>query len=437
MEYLLLSILIALTLVSFGLLGKDPFSPGFLMCAAFVFSVLCMCYNKVTWDINTCALTVEIVILGCFFFVCGNLIAQGIYHKRIFRAGVRNRKNQGCINLKNNEFVYISKNLVFFIFLFDFVVVVLYFIQVVRIAGFGSFTSMMYIFRRATGFEGERVSFIVNILLRITKAFSTIFIYYFINNLMSGKPFKSQAYLLFPLVPDLICGMLTGGRFRLLQIILGPVIIYGVLYFIRNGRRIKLRFKILTRILLITVLSLFLFYGIRQLVGRDNQTDIFTYVTEYFGGPVELFDVVLRGDVSFHQPEVFGRNTFATILGYINRFTGLYIGAEANPGFLLSRTGINLGNVYTCFFKYFADFGTFGVCIISLVNGIIWSSFYYTCLLKKNNAWRIIYAFVFHGLFFQFYDEMTYTIFLSIDNWMTFGFIILFEKYIRTRIRIN
>lgn len=436
MQFTLLVIMIVLTLISFVLLKMDPVAPGFLICLGFTFSVLCMCYNTNIWGIDTCELTVLVIVIGCVSFVIGNLSFQWIYSKRLRRASLRNKEISGCSVEKHNNYVKINRNLVCLVFIFDVFVVILYFIEVIKIAGIDSFTSMMYTFRQAVGFEGVRVSFVVNILLRVTKAFSTIFLYYFINNVMAGKTFKSERYLLWPFIPDLICGLLTGGRFRMLQLILGPIIIWAFLYFMKYGQRIKVSLKLIINIILIALLAMFLFYAIRHLVGRDNQTDIITYVTEYFGGPIELFDIVLSDRYEYPQPEIFGRNTFATFLGYISRFTGIYIGNGSNPGFLVSRTGINLGNVYTAYFKYYADFGVLGVFIISFINGCIWSSLYFKCLYKKNNAWRVIYAFVFHGLIFQFFDEMTYTIFLSIDNWMTFAFIIFFEKHIRTKVKL-
>ncbi len=436
MQYTLLLILIILTIFSFISMGRDPFAPGFLMCASFTFSCLCMCYNAALWEINTDPLTVFVISGGCLTFVIANIICQFIYKKKILSVGKINRMNKGVQDFKNNGFVSINRNLVLLVFVFDVLVLILYFIEVIKIAGFGSFTTMMYIFRQATGFQGASVSFFVNILVRISKAFTTIFIFYCIRNVMAGKSIKSQLYLLFPVLPDLMCSLLTGGRFRLLQFILGPIVIYGLLYFVKYGRRIKVKISLIAKVIVIAVFSLLLFYNVKSLVGRAEQTDIITYVTEYFGGPIELFDVILRKAIGFHQPEIWGRNTFASFYRYFVKFFGVDIGMSANPGWLTSRTGINLGNVFTCFFIYYADFGLVGVFLLSFVAGCIWSVLYYKSLLSYKNVRKIIYSFVFYGVLFQFYDEMTFTIFLSADMWMSFLFICFFEKHIKTRVKI-
>ena len=434
MEYVLLTLLIILTFVAFFLLKCDPLSPGFLMCASFTFSALCMIYNVQTWAIDTDYKTVFVIVLGCFSFVVGNTICQMLFSRRMSRAAARNRINYGCQEFKGNEYFHISKNYVYFVFFIDCIILLLYFVEVIRIAGFSSFSVMMYTFRQMTGFEGASVSPIVNMLVRISKAFTSVFLFYFINNILAQKSLRSQRYLLLPVIPDLMCGLLTGGRFRLLQLILGPIVMYGILRFIKTGKRIKVRPGLIIKIMLIAVGSMLVFYQIKGLVGRVADKDLISYVTEYFGGPIELFDVVLRGAKPYIEPEVIGRNTFASVYRYLDKFLNMDIGPSANPGFLTSRTLINLGNVFTCFFNYYADFGIVGVVILSFLSGTIWSSLYYKCLSSYKSFIKIVYAFAFHGLIFQFYDEMTFMIFLSIDNWMTFFFIYLVDKYIGTRV---
>lgn len=435
MEYVLLTSFIVLTIVSFTLLKYDPFSPGFLMSASFTFSILCLCYNAKIWDIDIDPLTLKLLFFGVFTFIVGNTLCQCFYSKRLKRAAIRNRQNIGVQEFKNNEVVTISRNFVGLIFCFNCIVMILYFIEVIHIAGFGSFSIMMYKFRQATGFEGASVSVVVNILVRISKAFSTIFIYYCINNVIANKSFKSQRYLLLPIIPDFLCGLLTGGRFRMLQLILGPIIIYVFLSFIKTGKRIKLKPSLICKAIFIAAMALFLFYSVKGLVGRVVEKDIITYVTEYFGGPIELFDVILRGAIPYRKPEVLGRNTFASVYRYFVKFFSFDIGPAANPGFLTSRTGINLGNVFTCFFNYYADFGILGIIVLTFISGTIWSTFYYKCMTSYKNVYKIIYSFVFYGILFQFYDEMTFTIFLSADMCMSFIFIIIFEKHIKTKVR--
>lgn len=421
--YQLLLLLIILFFVFYIILGNDIFAPAVLTIGSFVFSVLCACYNIKLWDIRTDYRTMLIIITGLLVLGLANLIVKFQFRKKLRRF----EKNKN-LRAQLLQPIKVPKTNVYLIFIYDIIVLLLYFINVRRIGGGGSFISMMYRFRLATAYGGASISPIINMLVRVTTASSIVFIYYFVHNVYSGLSISSQLYILFPIVPDLLRGILGGGRFRLLQIIIEPVMVIAFLYFIKEGHSIHINIKTIAKALIIGIAAVLGFYYIKELVGRSTQKDLMTYVTQYFGGPIELFDSVVRGDARIRPTIIWGRNTFDSFYKYFVKYLGVNIGQASNPGFVISRTGINLGNVYTCFFPYFIDFGYTGVLICSFIGGIVWSYLYYKALVSRTRYIKMAYAYLSHAVMLQFYAEMTFGTFLSMDVWLILVFVYFLQK---------
>lgn len=428
--YELLFVLCIIFLSVYVILDNDIFAPAILFCMSFIFASICAAINIKVWKFSLNSRTLFVIILGVVSFCIGNIMVY-FFYKRRCRKYIRNEKKCTIIEQKK-----IPKTNMYVMFLFGVFVFCVYYLEVRKIGGGGSFVSMMFNFSNATKFGGKSVSVITNMLTRFVTAISVLCIFCFMNNVyLKGQRIRHNIYILLPVIPDILRSILGGGRFRLLQIIIEPLMLYCFMYIKKYNKRIRFNLKFIVRGLGILVGSAMLFYGVKEIVGRSSDQDIVTYVSTYFGGSIQLLDLVIDKTKKYHTI-FWGRNTFDSIYKYITKFFNVDFGSISNPGFLASKSGVLIGNVYTCFFSYICDFGMAGVCALSFLGGIIWSWFYYKACISVNVLWQIIYSYLGYGLLLQSFSEMTYTTFTSINIWaIIVCIIIMYNVFKRVKIK--
>lgn len=425
-------------MVTFGviykLLGSDIFAPACVITLSYILATLCACVNIEYWQIDISPRTVFFIGSGIFMSVAGNIIVYIIFQKKYFSII---RKSDRLIVL---PYFNIPLTNVIFIAVYDCLAIFLYYLEVRKIGGKGSFTTMMYSFRQNIMYSGYSVSVFTNQLIRLVTASAIVCIYFFIYNVIIGQTkIKTNLYLLIPVILDFIKCFLTSGRYEFLELFLEGVMLYALFYFMKNKKVLNINIKFIWYGIIGVIGLLVFFCCIREAVGRSSNQTIIDYVSSYFGGSIELFDLYVKeykGATSVH----FGTVTFTSIYKYLNKFIGTSIDLNTINEFRRSSNGILIGNVYTTFRYYLQDFGYIGLVLLSFLSSIVYSVLYYKALIKKSHIRKIIYSYLFYTIVLHSYSEQFFSVYLSIDIWMIMflvGLVYFYFNKVKIRIKIN
>ncbi len=391
MIYFLLIVLILIFII-FLYLDKDFFSPTAIICESYLLTTVCAIYNIESWKIDLSMKTVSIVILGILAFAITSLF--------VLRVCIKKRQKAEANNLSKVE---VNTTKYKFLVLLQLICVLLYLYYVIQTVGgisrFSNFSNLMNFYRTNTAY-GELDSGIptyVNQLVKISNIIAFISIYILIRNKLMAKKTKDNnkqkgnfkyyiSIFLFLLV-----SLLSGGRYGLIIFILGSIVMWKILDDTIFEKQNKIQVGKISKIVCLIVIAMVIFSNLRGIVGRKNDSDIVSYITLYFGGSIQLFDIYLESPIA--ESEIFGKETFYGInrtlakLGIINPY---------KMHLEFRSLGNSSGNVYTSFRNFYQDFGMAGVYICQIMLVIIWSLYYkkvkYKNLSKGIDVSLIIYC---------------------------------------------
>ena len=155
------------------------------------------------------------------------------------------------------------------------------------------------------------------------------------------------------------------------------------------------------------------------MLGRGTDGfNIFGYIFNYVGAPVVNLDTFLRNnDITLFrgvsEVPVFAPHILRGLYAYIAKVCGtnLFSIAEINF-FSFSRNGIEIGNVYTMFYKIIFDFGYFGVVCWTGMMALYYSVTYVkvrTNISRHPIDFRLfIYAYLFNDLVMSAFSNRFY-----------------------------
>ena len=139
------------------------------------------------------------------------------------------------------------------------------------------------------------------------------FLVYFVNNLVATgrrmtkeKALKLGACLL-PVLLHLCNGFLVSDRLQMLQILVGGIVIYFLIWSYHTGKA-YISIKTIGILAIAACGGLVLFYLSASLVGRINTKGLLEYITFYCGCSIECLNQFFK-----HPPaasEIFGKETF-------------------------------------------------------------------------------------------------------------------------------
>lgn len=430
MIYLLLVVL-AIELLTFTIICRgDWLHPAVIVPLAFMFSVICATYNIDLWGIDLSSQTFVIIAGGAALFSLFAFLAS-------------DRKPRNCtydIGRIDLERWQLAALLIFF-----FGVTVLYY-QWVR----SSFSALgvadadwneaMYERRNASA--DVELSSYTSIPTYVVYAYNTIqalafvILYILINNVFS-KDGKSPRDL--PLAACLCIYLVSvvfkGGRLPILEIAFAAALIVWVIWHRGRGWKGVIRGSYIIAAVCVGVGTLILFSALREVVGRQNDSDLLSYVTSYAGGSIQLFDMYLSDPAAPNT--LFGQETFRGIWSALIRHVDI---ADAFSWQLEFRSsnGVIIGNVYTAFRYWIHDFGYFGAAVILLFYAIFYSQFYSHLVNHSNEKLSYlitIYAFIFSGLVMLPIQDVLLAMRLNPGNIYMMACILFFDWYLIERRR--
>lgn len=428
MIYLMLSVLIAITLVTMIVEKGDIISPSFIFSGVFVFSTIWLVVFANEWDFSLHFNTFLVITGGVLVFVLSCYLREKSHYS--IKRSFKNNSNQSRIlpieidNWKLALFVIIETFTVFYSTYLK-----------LQFAG-GSFVTLfatMSSYRASVliyGAEAATFPKWLNLLNSIVTSSGYWFAYVLANNYLCKKKIN-----VLQLTAYLICVMGTvfttsrGGTFDYLIAI---IIFFVVLTRVKSNKRRKTNFKTILKIFLILALFVVSLQAIGNLIGRGSEETVGDYLARYCGAEIANLDKYLNSRTTVTgNNDLWGSQTFI----YVIRWIGSKIGLQNTMYDLdlpfIKVNGKNLGNVYTTFYPYIYDFGYFGVVSLTAVMGLISSGIYQKVLKTgydyKPNRYVLMYGFLLPTLAMSFFSNKFYEKLFNPSFMYTFIFWIVFE----------
>ena len=414
MLYFLLLTLISLLFIIYIIKQGDYMAPSFLLVSGFIFSALFSIYiaNELNLKLNFD--TYGFILAGIIAFIAGDLIFSGRKSKYIF---YKRSKIE-------TTYIFVARYKTVIFIIAGVCSLALFLIYLIQSVGYtGTWMDIMIRYRYATAYKNQmgRIAYIPSWVAFLRFAVISccyLWIYILINNFIITK--KIEWNLVIAIAISLINTLAGASRLDLIRIPIAAITVYYIISY-RTGRlRSSVRLKLLIKVVFIAVCILLLFSSIRGMVGRTSELSILDYLSHYIGSPIINFNSFLENPI--RNTQIFGKETFWGIYDVLGK---LFKKSEYIYDYTLEFNSINsfgLGNVYTAFRLFYADFGIYGIIILPFIQGAIFSLFYSTI---KNNIhiktnirlfqkslidFRvIIYATIVHSLILMFYADWFYS----------------------------
>lgn len=392
------------------LFDRDLMAPAFIFCVMYTFSIGSALINRKRWGLEISVKTFTIYTVGLLIFILVNLTCKYIFSK------------DRQVFLKSESIQRININYTFTLVLVVISIITIYmWIKNVKIiAGVSvSLGQIMEAYRLKTSYSvNADVSMpgYITQLAKIVIASGYVYGFIFINNVLSKDFKRRDILLLIPVLLYVIMSIYDSNRLNFLQIA-ATFVVYYYLLASTDSNFNKKAGKFLCKLLILFSLLLLVFYSVRLLVGREGSKDtgLIEYITMYSGGPLKLFDMFIRDPI--HSTDVWGKETFISLNGNLNDLGIINIPKYLGHKEFRSYNGIGLGNVYSAYREWYADFGMTGVVVLQSIFATFFSIFYYTLKsvgYTKHRFALIMYGYMAATIFLHPIDDQFFRMFVSI-----------------------
>lgn len=436
--YLLTLMVIFLLLFSYRFESGDIFSPIVVFLFSMFLGLVITLIYKQSWEFNMHFNTFKILSIGILAFVVFYCFINLVY------------KNDSCVEKSELRLLYVENYKIIVILCIQIVIMYIYLNEVSRVAsrigGYSSFSEMMNVYKQSTydtsNLESE-INLWVNQLSKISYAFAMVSAYCFINNILVGTAKRSYNILMIlPYICYILQSFLTGGRALMLKSIIYILVIYYLLYNIKNGGKFKKNTKLILKFSLIVIFVLIIFWLVKESVGRVSDAGFFDYIAFYIAGGVSFFDKYMQNPYN-NKPDVFGAETFCNIYAFLYKFG---IGNDIVRHLEFRYSGTIHGNVYTAIRRYYSDFGMLGMIFLQGFNAVFYNLWYkrvkkikfYHNNYYKNSFRVLLYGLCFYPIVYQIIDEQLISgIFITTTVISVIMVRIAFFIMVQMRIRIT
>lgn len=341
------------------------------------------------------------------------------------------RENRGFIhyicvsNYKTNIFLIFS--------IISFVAYYFAIRNIVLSAGVGlsSYSSIMAAYSAISKFTTKNVDIPVYVKLMKELVYAAGFVLGFIqiNNFFVNGKKAVKPVIAFNIVISGLISLIIGSRSELVKLILAMVIMsfaYTIAYSTHKNQK-KLTFKIVILFFLILIS----FKTLGNLLGRINTRTLLETLFMYIGGPLKNLDIAINEKNLYS--ELPGQLTFAyqyRNLANLLRDNNLMYNTSL-PFTVLNDT--DLGNVYTAFAVYLADFGILFsaalIVIMGFICGFLYRKFFISIINNSKPMWILVYSFLTYSILMEGFSEKFYGILFSANLYRHFIWFYLLIRF--------
>lgn len=215
---------------------------------------------------------------------------------------------------------------------------------------------------------------------------------------VSSKSIKRVIPAVILMLSTWVFYIIAGGRGTIMYQIIAFFTIYSIQQYRKQPSEVK---RVSNQVLLVgcvvAVICAAGMYFAGALVGRPANDDIIGYVSFYFGGSTPSLEIL--NETGWPNIGSRGVMTFYNLLSPLYKFN--LIDSFPNYSIAWVDAGGNNSNIFTCFARYYLDFGYVGVFVLGALS-IVVLSLVYLGARRTGNPFIIIVA----GYFSPFIFDM-------------------------------
>lgn len=401
--YFLLIVITLLLPISYYIFKKDFASPTFLLYIGYFIAAVAATYNISTWKIKIQEELIFIFLVGWISFFFGELFTRELLYKE---------KGRGLLPGYSNEIetIKIEHIKVWLIILIDCIITYLLYKEVVRIAGISGTSSLGLMVNYKNNLMENSMSGLVIQVTKFTKGAAYVFLFVFINNVMAEDKVTMRAIIqnfiyLFPGIIYCLQCLLRGGRYTVIAYIIALAFLSYFFAQYKYGWIYQIRIKTMIKMMGVIFGVFLAFWLLKEAVGRSSTATFVEYISQYIGGPYELFSLYLED-----RPSP-ANETFAGLLTSFNKMGLTNVAVRSYHEFRFTSNNIMLGNVYTGFRTYYNDYGIIGVGLLSFLLSMIFNVAYHKlryCDIYNRKFLMILYSSLLYCVVFNFFVDYFY-----------------------------
>lgn len=402
MIYCLLAALVLLSVVSYGLCGRDFFAPATMLCLAFTFSCACAVYNLPRWQFVLSAPAAGIILSALSLSVGINAWAHGCFQR------VRVRPWSGpCSPIPAwvSGVILLALGAVLLVML----------AQIRRIGGGGSFASAMVVFRAKNAYGVQPTDQLPGWVRQLLNGSAVVAFLYLFHLIWFGRRLGrlGMALNVLVLAACVAVSLLTGGRFSAMTMVVAGAVLW---YMLRSGGPRGWKPATLLRVMAAALAVLYGFYAVKTLVGRQSEETVVEYITHYAGGGIPGLDLYLQDPPA--PSGIWGKETFYSLNNGLRKLGLLDIPYYYIHHEFRQSGGSSIGNIYTALRDYHYDFGLAGMYLLHGLFSAVFACWYEYQKKRRSHLGVLIWAMVYYCVVFY---PISNSFFASV---VSFGFAI-------------
>lgn len=418
MIYLMIFTMFFLLIVSYYATGKDLIAPSNVMLMTFFLALISALYNLSTWKFNLGLYSSLLIIFSLMITV----IINGYVHQYYSRRNVKIKK----------ENLHAIRLYILIIFVGYLIMCVILQYRVIRSIGKGSLSTLMYIYRLSTSYGTGTIevkaisSKMIDVATAITYICLFNMILFFRSTSLVYKVINILEIILW-----VFLYFLQGARFEVFSVCISAFIMFWFLR-IRETKIIKkFNIKQVLKIMIIAIVLLYLFYILKNFVGRSSDKTIVEYLTSYLGGGIPCFDLFIKDPPV--KSNVFGQETFYSLIEGLKRRGIINAPAVSFHKEFRTSNNVGIGNVYTALRDYYYDFGVLGMFIMHSIFSVFFSYLYEKTKIKMSYIKIIFLSILYNRMVFYMFNNMFFSSDCSISFCFKAIFIILLFNILMKR----
>ncbi|HEM5348789.1 TPA: oligosaccharide repeat unit polymerase, partial [Streptococcus suis] len=314
-----------------------------------------------------------ITLSGIFVFFVSEMMGNIFWGKRV--------KRTTYLNFDFQE-ITIDKWKLYFLIIFNFFIVIWYFLKIRSIVGGGSIGEIFQEYRRIgvnqlEGKDVETVGGIINQFLKIVEGTGYVAGFTLINNyIYKSKKWQQNVMLVILIGLSILPGLFGAGRTQVLKLLSSFAIMSYVIWQQKYGWNKVMSWKVLGKGTLAAFIGIPAFYYSLALLGRSTTRSLLDYSSNYLSSGMILFSKYIEEPVT---RIMWGEESLPNILKVLHALNLSPASTSYNLEF--RRLGIGYSNIYSFFRRPYHDFGLLGMYIfVALI--ALWFSFLYFGKIK-------------------------------------------------------
>lgn len=396
----------------------DLFSPAAIFPLVFIFSSFCAVYSEDTWNFTMSQNTFDLLAAGLLSYWIASEFSRVFYFwkKRIIARKMCVSDKAQCndnILTFQVKVSFIQESFVLLIFI---MLASIYIGLLMKTAGTTNILKVGSIYRNLSTSGSVQINIIGRLAMVALRSMTVVVVAIFFNNIFY-KVHNKRTDFIFALCIFIYGAttLISGERTSTLRLFAMMVLAFSISWQRNNGFKNLISVKHLIVAAVLSCAALYGFSAIRFFVGRTSELDFLDYISFYAGGSIYNFN---------HFVGEFSRPTFdghATFIGAFNNLARLGFGNVESihrEVVTIPSRGIYMGNVYTCFYDYYKDFGLVGLVILTSIFSLVINNLYYKAKYAfRNSIWKMI-VFMYFGttVFFASFTEQFFTSYMAIST---------------------